>query len=191
VLVFSLCIASIPVPAFIKRSGSLVFNPFRAFLTVEEAEALSGALPVDVGSAHGTKRTTTILVSLALTEILLWIGVGVFEAVSGTGGTLPFLFAISWCYAFFRPLIQDITTAPMDLFWLFLLEFSGATALLGGVLFEYGGAAQLNLIVFFSNAILTTSLLFVVLRMPLGVPSRMPLQDDLVGRFFRVIPDSV
>ncbi|KAF8211356.1 multidrug resistance-associated ABC transporter [Mycena galopus ATCC 62051] len=179
VLVLLLCIASIPVPAFIKRFG----NPFQPFLTMEEAENFFGAPHVDVCSAPRTRRTTVVLVSLALIEILLWTGVGVLEAVSGPlgmGRILPFIFATSWCYAFLRPLIQTpIITAPMDLFWLFSLEFVGAVVLLGGMLLGYGTTTETVVIAFVANAMLTTSLLVVVLRLPLGVPIRKPLPDDL------------
>ncbi|KAJ7254410.1 hypothetical protein B0H12DRAFT_1115460 [Mycena haematopus] len=183
--VFLLCLASIPVPVFVKKYGDFLFKPVQAFLTLEEAEALSGALPAneEVGSQSGSKVTATVLASLALAQILLWTGVGVTEVVFGTSGTgkiLPFLFATSWCYAFLRPLIKNpIVTAPMDLFWLFFLEFAGAILLLGGVLLGYGNVAQNILIVFVGNAILVTGLLVVVLRLPLGIPTREPLHDDL------------
>jgi hypothetical protein len=192
VLVFGLCIVSVPLPAFAKR---YLFNPFQEFLTLEEAEVLSGtSLPDDAGSP-GSKGTTIVLVSLALLEILLWIGVGIFEVASGTFGTgtiLPVLFATSWFYAFLRPLIKNpIITAPMDLFSLFSLEFAGAVLLLGGVLFGYGNATQIMVIVLVGNVILTGSLLVVVLRLPLAVPLRKPLHGDLVGLFLPGLPMSV
>ncbi|KAF8208888.1 hypothetical protein K438DRAFT_1813082 [Mycena galopus ATCC 62051] len=181
VLVLLLCVASLPVPAFVRNWFQFLFTPVQDFLTLEEAEALSGVLPVDdVGSLHPTKRTTTVLASLALVEILLWVGVGVSEILSGRGRILPFLFATSWCYAFIRPLVSNpIITAPMDLFWLFFLEFTGAVALLGGVLLGYGKVAENTVVIFVGNAILTTSLLVVVLRLPLGIRPREPLHNDL------------
>ncbi|KAF7342065.1 ATP-dependent bile acid permease [Mycena venus] len=176
ILVFLLSISSIPVPAFVKRHGISLFNPFQDFLTREEAETLSRALPVDVDSLPGRTRTTTVLVSLALVEILLWIAVGVFGLASGSlgaGRILPFLFATSWCYAFLQPLIAGpIITAPMHLFWLFLVEFTGAVVLLGGVSLGYGEVTRMMIIVFVLNTILTTSLLVIVLRLPLGVRTR-------------------
>ncbi|KAF8211386.1 multidrug resistance-associated ABC transporter [Mycena galopus ATCC 62051] len=183
VFVLLRCIAYIPVPAFMKRFGSSLFNPLKPFLTVGEAEALFGAPLVEIISVPGTERTTWMLVSLALIEILLWAGVGVLEIVSGPlgmGRILPFLFAVSWCYPFLRPLVQSlIVTAPMDLFWLFSLELAGAVVLLGGILLGYGTATKTMVIVFVTNAIVTTNLLVIVLRLPLGVPVRDPLPDDL------------
>ncbi|KAJ6516148.1 hypothetical protein C8R45DRAFT_1049577 [Mycena sanguinolenta] len=182
ILVFLLCVPSIPAPPFVKRLGSYLSDPFQPFLTVVEAEALSSAQPIHIASVAGTRRTTLVLVSLALVEILLWIGVGVFEAISGSLGTgviLPFIFVTSWFYAFLRPLSQNpIITAPMDLFWLFSLESFGAIMQLGGVLLGYGKATQTMFIVFVCNTILATSLLIVVLRLPLEVPTREPLPDD-------------
>ncbi|KAJ6508827.1 hypothetical protein C8R45DRAFT_815212 [Mycena sanguinolenta] len=181
-LVFLLCLASIPVPATVKKHLS---NPFQDFLTLEEAEALSGALPADeeVASQPGSKQTATVLASLALVQILLWTGVGVTEVAFGTlgmGKILPFLLATSWCYAFLRPLVKKpIITAPMDLFWLFFLEFAGVVLLLGGALLGFGTVPRSMATIFVGNTILTTCLLVVVLRLPLGVPIRKPLPDEL------------
>ncbi|KAF7346282.1 ATP-dependent bile acid permease [Mycena sanguinolenta] len=181
-LVLLLCLASIPLPALVKKH---LFNPAQPFLTLEEAEALSGASPSDeeVASQSGSKWTATVLASLALVQILLWIGVGVAEVASnalGLGRILPFLFAISWGYAFLRPLVKNpIITAPMDLFWLFFLEFSGAVLLLGGVLLGFGTVPRNTTAIFVCNVILTTCLLVVVLRLPLAVPIRQPLPDEL------------
>ncbi|KAJ6539128.1 hypothetical protein B0H19DRAFT_1269480 [Mycena capillaripes] len=169
-LVFLRCIAFIPIriPAF------------QEFLTLKEAEALSGvSLPENVGSPPRHKGMTAVLVSLALVEILLCTAVGIFEIVFGTLGTgriLPFLFATSWLYAFFRPLIKNsVIPVPMDLFWLFFLEFAGAISLLGGVLLGYDQATKIMVIVFVGNVIITASLLAVVLRLPLGVRIRESL----------------
>jgi hypothetical protein len=79
----------------------------------------------------------------------------------------------------------------MDLFSLFSLEFAGAVLLLGGVLFGYGNATQIMVIVLVGNVILTGSLLVVVLRLPLAVPLREPLHGDLVGLFLPGLPMSV
>ncbi|KAF7346252.1 ATP-dependent bile acid permease [Mycena sanguinolenta] len=183
VLVFLLCLASIPVPTLVKKH---LFNPVQDFLTLEEAEALSGALPYNEAvdsQPGGSKWTATVLASLGLVQILLWIGVGVTEVAFGTlgiGKILPFLFAVPWCYAFLRPLVKNsIITAPMDLFWLFFLEFAGAVLLLGGVLLGFGTVPRNTITFFVGNMILTTCLLVVVLRLPLGVPIRKPLPDEL------------
>ncbi|KAJ7276176.1 hypothetical protein B0H12DRAFT_6535 [Mycena haematopus] len=87
---------------------------------------LFSALLVNPGSVPGTKRTTTVLVSLGLVQILFCIGVGGFDAISGPlrrKASLPlmdhwrnpalYLF-YSWCYVFLRPLIETPIITPMD-----------------------------------------------------------------------------
>ncbi|KAJ6516119.1 hypothetical protein C8R45DRAFT_1087239 [Mycena sanguinolenta] len=180
ILVFLLCIPAIPAPASVKRFGSFLSTPFQPFLTAEEAETLVDAPPVSVASASGPRRrTATLLVSLAFFEILVWIAVGVSGSL-GTGVILSFIFATPWFYAFLRPLIKPpIITAPMDLFWLFTLEFVAAVVLLVGTLLGFGIAPQPLVMVFVGNMILTTSLLVVVLCLPLGVPTREPHANAL------------
>ncbi|KAF7352973.1 Multidrug resistance-associated ABC transporter [Mycena venus] len=184
ILVVALCIASLPFPAILKQYSVFLFKPFQEFLTVEEAEALCGAsLSPDVSPPPGSRGTTTVLASLAFVEVLLWVGVGIFEVASGTLGTgkvLPFLFATSWCYAFVLPLVTSpIITAPITLFWLFLIEFTGAVVLLGGVLLGYGKVTGIMVVVCGLNMVLTASLLVVVLQLPLGVQTREPLEGEL------------
>ncbi|KAJ6599295.1 hypothetical protein DFH09DRAFT_1130673 [Mycena vulgaris] len=180
-LVFILSIASIPV---VKRATSAVFKPFQEFLTLEEAEALSGAaMPADISSASGIKGTTVVLVSLALVEIILWIVVAIFEVTTGTvgiGRRFPILLAIPWFYAFLRPLITTpIVTAPMDLFCLFSLEFASAILLVGGALFDDGSVTANMAIVMVLNAVLAALLLVVVLGLPLAIPTRQPASGEL------------
>ncbi|KAJ7499148.1 hypothetical protein FB451DRAFT_27658 [Mycena latifolia] len=183
VLVSILSIAATPV---VKQCKSSLFKPFQEFLTLEEAEALSSGVPAPadiISPTLGPKRTSAVLVSLALAEIILWIVVGILEvtfSTFGVGKLPPFLLALSWLYAFLRPLITNpIVTAQMDLFWLFSLEFSGAVLLLGGALFDYGTLTVKTGIVLVVNVVLNMLLLAVVLDLPFAIPVKQPLQGEL------------
>ncbi|KAJ7047568.1 P-loop containing nucleoside triphosphate hydrolase protein [Mycena alexandri] len=184
ILVCGLCTTFIPVPAFLKRFVAPVFRPFQEFLTLEEAEAFlsGGSLPAYASTE--SNGTTSVLCFLALVEILLWSAVGISEFVSGaifgTGRILPFLFMVPWVYSFLRPLMSaPIITAPMDLFWLFSLEFTGDLLLLGGLSLGYGTTSEAMATVLVVNTVLTVSLFVFVLRLPLGIPSREPTEGEL------------
>ncbi|KAJ7865666.1 hypothetical protein B0H13DRAFT_2253973 [Mycena leptocephala] len=185
------CLASvIPTP---KRSSLTLFT---AFLTLDEAASLSGTPDVAPRPrpppGTGSKGTTIALASIALLEILLWSGVGIFQfhIASNPFGTnkippTPFLFALSWVYAFLRPLVKRIVVAPLDLFWLYLLQLGGAGLLLGGALFYPTGSGYAHanatgaIVILVANAALTAIPLGVVLSLPMALPVIEPVAGGL------------
>ncbi|KAJ7869640.1 hypothetical protein B0H13DRAFT_2202440 [Mycena leptocephala] len=161
---------------------------FTAFLTLDEAASLSGTPPIQPDVApRPSKRTTILLSSPALLQILLWAGIGISQfhiASSTTNNKIPFLLALSWVYAFLRPLIgKRIVVAPLDLFWLYLLQLGGAGLLLGGAVFYPAGSgnahATINMVVLVVNAALTCIPLVVVLSLPMALPVTEPVPGGL------------
>ncbi|KAJ7104541.1 hypothetical protein C8R43DRAFT_906911 [Mycena crocata] len=184
-LVLIFCIASIPAPAIIKPYKTFLLEPFQEFLTLEEAEALAGTqtVPTEESLFPQSKGTSIIVACAALLELLLWIGVGIFHVTYGTtpiGKILPFIFAAPWFYAFLYPLVaQPIIAAPMHLFCLFSFELAGAILLLGGELFEYETLSGNLVVPLAANLVLTSFLLVVILRLPLAVPTKLPIDGEL------------
>lgn len=189
IVVFLLCLSSLPFPGkrFIKK-------PFQQFLTLEEAEAFSGVSPVSDSNVPHKKTPSLILITLALVEILLWVGVGIYEVTVGSSGKIfPFLIAASWIYAFVRPIINyPVVTAPTDLFWLFSFQFSGAVLLLGGAIYDQTLAPGKVAISLILNVVVTATLLTVVVSLPLAIPSTPAVDEELVGQlsfpYFQRLP---
>jgi hypothetical protein len=162
---------------------------FTAFLTLDEAASLSGSPPIQPDVApRPSKGTTIALASPALLQVLLWAGVGIFQMTSGTFGSnkIPFLLALSWVYPFLRPLVKRIVVAPLDLFWLYLLQLGGAGLLLGGAVFyptesSHAHAITIDMVVLVANAALTCIPLVIVLRLPLALPVIEPVPGGLVS----------
>ncbi|KAJ7619721.1 P-loop containing nucleoside triphosphate hydrolase protein [Roridomyces roridus] len=181
--VCAFCISSLPIPSL-----SALHQRFRPFLTLQEAEALD---TVDVTEyvAESSPRPSPVFTFLGLVQSLAWVTGGVFSfVVSHDSDVWPLiqslLVAFSWLYTTVRPIAIPFSTAPYDLFTVYLLHLLGSVLLLGGYLFEYavGGEPLPSSIVLGAlgvNLGLVLVLLYCTLRMPINLPSARVRKEDI------------
>ncbi|KAG8896034.1 hypothetical protein FRC01_012067, partial [Tulasnella sp. 417] len=148
-LVFVFTVYSFPIthPSWF---GAL-FNPFKTFLTVDDAEKIitqakesavpDGAKPTPTPTSepepsptYGALWRTIILFAFSLLESLTWLALGSYRAYTFSNTpspdtlpihiTLPFITALTWLYACVKSLTRyPRPTPPYDLFTLFFVYF--------------------------------------------------------------------
>ncbi|KAJ3486309.1 hypothetical protein NLI96_g4318 [Meripilus lineatus] len=181
-LVVLLLILAIPIPSRVQQSLVGVKRTFTNFLTLPEAEAL------DVGEEPGEEPKQpvplwrSLLISIiSLLEALVWFAYGSFalilDSTSVWDDVRPFLIALSWLYAASRPITRPTATPPFDLFAFFILQLLVGVLALWGILYDYqvrGLALPPPWILagHVVNLAAVSSLLFLVVSMPLAIPSK-------------------
>ncbi|KAJ7259554.1 hypothetical protein B0H12DRAFT_1322418 [Mycena haematopus] len=130
--------------------------------------------PLQLRRAFTTRPPTVLFAVLGILETLVWAGNAAYCLVVAPfdvwGVIVPFLVAFSWMY--------PSAIVPYDLFVIYLLHFIAACLELGGALFD---TAMSNtplppaLIMFglSANLGITGTLLYVTMRMPIGLPSTL------------------
>ncbi|KAL1762723.1 hypothetical protein FB107DRAFT_198344 [Schizophyllum commune] len=141
-VVFLIGLDTLPLPPSVNRALGKVKAPFRVFLTVHEAEALSIAgvvQPLTVAPAAPLWRTV-VLSFVSLLEALCWTAIAsttfILKDEGAWAGLQALLMAGTWLYAAGRPVVRPPTTVPWDLFVLFCAHLFGAVLILGGVIFD-------------------------------------------------------
>ncbi|EKM52518.1 uncharacterized protein PHACADRAFT_211766 [Phanerochaete carnosa HHB-10118-sp] len=185
------CLTATPLPITIRRILLAIKRPFRAFLTLDEAEALhSDALQEELGkhSLSGPLWRTVVLSLIALAETLSWLVVGSYRFATQPeelwDDLRPFAVAVSWLYATCRPVASPSATPPYDLFILYILRTAFDILTFGGELYNravngislpgsWTLAAQIL------NLAALCLLLGVILGMPLAVPSPTVRREDI------------
>jgi hypothetical protein len=212
VLLLLLSRVSIPVPEQAKPWLEFVKFQFRPFITLPEAEALdAGAAgdeklgpledvtPRDDPSVAIPLWRSLILSWLGLVQTLVWLGVGSYTSTVQPShpwlALCSILISSSWLYATVRPIFHPKATPPMDLFSLYCIHLVGAMLLFGGIFYERNVAGvplppPLVVAGHSFNLVVILVLTFVVLWMPLGIPSSRVRKDDIV-RIFRHILGAV
>jgi hypothetical protein len=118
-LVLVFCTTLVPVPGLVRSAWQRVSRPFRNPLTLEQAEAYEAAHEQGSPTEYSTPKSvtsifrTTILSGLALLQVLAWLGLGSYSfAINAKvwDGILPLLTAVTWLYAFLRPIIWPSQT---------------------------------------------------------------------------------
>ncbi|KAG8905153.1 hypothetical protein FRC00_013450, partial [Tulasnella sp. 408] len=146
VFIFTVYSFPIPFPAWLRA----LFNPFKTFLTVDDAEEIiaqaeaSGvpdeAKPTPTSEpepspSYGALWRTIILSTFSLLESLTWLALGSYRAYNFSQTptpdilpvhiALPFVTALTWLYASVKSLTRyPRPTPPYDLFTLFLVYFT-------------------------------------------------------------------
>ncbi|KAG8970070.1 hypothetical protein FRC05_000718 [Tulasnella sp. 425] len=147
ILVFIFTIYSLPISYPSWLSG--LFNPFKTFLTVDEAEAIiaqteEASSPDDAKPTTGPEEEdtpsygalwrTTVLSVFSLLESLTWLALGSYRAYTFSQApepdiqpvdiAIPFITALTWLYASVKSFTRyPRPTPPYDLFTLFLVYF--------------------------------------------------------------------
>lgn len=175
----SLCYA-----AYLRRAGGATRSFLAGFLTLKEAEQLTG-VPDDGPPAKHSRRNMVFLSWLALFETFAWLAVGSYRAValeysqkaSGVWEVAaPLLIACTWFYAMLRPIFRQTTTPPFDLFILFVSYLLSTLLSLGVVLYDrcsFNSPWPPGFVQFasFLDLIVMATSIYVVISMPLEIPN--------------------
>ena len=179
-----------------------VAETFPHFITLREAEALgnnddqalAGAdipreLQVEEENTVPLWRTT-ILSFLALFETLFWLGVASYTFVAmpekAWDGVSSLLIALTWLYATCRPVVRPTPTAPYDLFVLYIIHLVMGIVLLGGNVHAkdvYDIPLPPTVVITGQalNLVVVLILLYVIINMPVGIPSNTVKKDAIVS----------
>ncbi|KAF4588529.1 hypothetical protein EYR40_010081 [Pleurotus pulmonarius] len=200
--VLAICISSIPKPAPIRRLFSTISKPFKTFITLEEAEALTNdnmnqekgleQERDDGNDAEGDTgppiRRTVFMVFVGLMQSLFWMGEASFLIVGDIqrpwAGISALLRASTWLYATVRPVSHPSRTAPYDLFALYFMHFVMGWLTTGGVIYDHTvlgipWPSTWVLVGMGANLASILMLLGVVCSMPVGVPSKRVKKEDI------------
>ena len=192
VLVLVFLVTTAPFPGPVRYMLGRFKQPFKNFLPLSEALAL-GEDEGEDGAEAQTKPPvpvwrTAVLSTLALSEMLAWLGVGVYRAVTDAGDVFyflrPFLLAATWSYASLRSMAYPTATPPYGSFTLFVTHLVFSVLTFGGVLYDHQVVGlplpdTLNLVALTLNLVVILALLVVVLSMPLAVPDYRAKKIDV------------
>ncbi|KAF9490898.1 multidrug resistance-associated ABC transporter [Pleurotus eryngii] len=200
--VLAICVSSIPKPRPIRRLFATISKPFKTFITLEEAEALTNDNMSqekgleqerdDGNDAEGDTgppmRRTILMVFVGLVQSLFWMGEGSFLIVGDIqrpwAGISALLRASTWLYATVRPVSHPSRTAPYDLFALYFMHFVMGCLTTGGVIYDHAvlgisWPSTWVLVGMGANLASILMLLGVVCSMPVGVPSKRVKKEDI------------
>ncbi|KAJ7761604.1 hypothetical protein DFH07DRAFT_903306 [Mycena maculata] len=163
----------VPLPTRFHRVYRLVRSSFKPYLTLHEAEGLqatdSSQRPSIVPAPTPRWRPTRRFI----TPLDAW------------GAVCRFLVAFSWIYTTMHSITRPSTTIPYDLFAIYCLHFIAGFIQLGGYIFEkMVSDTPFPVLVLFglsANLAVIVTLLYVTLRMPIGLPSSRVKKED-IGR---------
>ncbi|KAF9007209.1 multidrug resistance-associated ABC transporter [Cyathus striatus] len=191
-LVVLICIFSVrlPLPGPLRNAVEAAKAPFRAFLTLDEAEALIGDDRGDIegdvnveekAEAPPWKTSTIVIVGLlqalfnAVFAVMIYITNGISSSPHSITHYFFLLLSMSWLYTSARGMLKPFSTAPLDLFAVYLVLFAGTLMHIGGVLYEYqvhnNKIERFAIVVIGAQFASIILVLGVVLSMPLAVPS--------------------
>ncbi|KIJ35250.1 hypothetical protein M422DRAFT_262419 [Sphaerobolus stellatus SS14] len=189
---FIICLA-IPVPSTVLSRA--LKSPFKQFLTLPEAEALIDDKPYDGepivqkdAKPKGPLWRTVSLSGFALGETLVWLVIAGYRIVLLHGEfnywTLTnFLNAFSWLPAVILPVLRPTVTPPYDLFAFYILQLIAGVFRFGVILYDRDTVGiTLNpwdLTASILNLVVILALLFIVLRMPMNIPSSEEIAEKI------------
>ncbi|KAG5653253.1 hypothetical protein H0H81_001510 [Sphagnurus paluster] len=193
--VFLLCISSLPLPSPARKLLATLASPFRGYLSLEEAEAYD----IDGEDGEQSKKDTDtspavpiwptfVFVLVGLAETLSWLAYASFRIVNAPtevwAATRTLLLAAAWLYTVTRPITRPITTAPLDLFVLYLAFFISALLQVGGIVYDREVFGEMwppafAVVSMWANLVAAGGLLAVVLSMPLALPSGRVPKDEI------------
>ncbi|KAJ6563543.1 hypothetical protein B0H10DRAFT_2169170 [Mycena sp. CBHHK59/15] len=194
VLVFLATSLPITVPARFRKYCRLLQTSFATYLPLHEAEALDLASVdsppslVNVVDVESPLLRSLLFVFAGLFESLVWVADASFYLIlspfDAWGAGRRLLVAFSWMYTAVRPITHPSATAPYDLFSIYVLHFIGGFLLLAGHVFEHtvSGTPLPSTMVLFGlsvNLAVIVTLLYVTVKMPIGLPSTFVRKEDI------------
>lgn len=171
----------------------LIRQPFRPFVTIEEAEALEGGDVDDEDETHfkGTTGTTSSLwrtvlfVVVGLLQSLCWLGLASYHFYTdapkhqAAGGLFSILVATTWFYTTVRPIVRPQPTAMYDVLVVYVALLLGGLLNIGGALVHSHWERQ-TWVASGVNVLAILVVLAGLLSMPLNIPTGKVHKEDIV-----------
>lgn len=193
-LVFLLCISQLLISLPASIQNILGVNTFKRFLTLHEAQALDAAsndtsgAEIEITPKPPLWRTLLLCI-ISLLQSIAWLALASYRLVTQPfhpSSVLPYVLALPWIYASLRPLLRPLSTAPYDLFALFVAHLAMGVLMLGGVLYPHhvlNGplVGPLVLAGLSANVVSVLVGLAVVINIPMDVPSSRVRAVDIVS----------
>jgi len=182
-------------------------GPLTPSLTLQEAEALDAAaiaqekagvgeagqgeadaVAEQVESRHFWK--SLLLSWFALIETLAWLGIASFTIIQDERVSVHvasrFVLGLTWLFATVRPIVRPKLTPPYDLFILYIINIAFELVSLGAFAYNrhaYGTPLPPPLILtaHILNLCVLSTLITIVLSMPLSIPSRRVEKAKIVS----------
>ncbi len=205
--VFLLSVAAIPLPTWLSNLMRPIKGPLTPSLTLQEAEALDAAaiaqekagvgeagqgeadaVAEQVESRHFWK--SLLLSWFALIETLAWLGIASFTIIQDERVSVHvasrFVLGLTWLFATVRPIVRPKLTPPYDLFILYIINIAFELVSLGAFAYNrhaYGTPLPPPLILtaHILNLCVLSTLITIVLSMPLSIPSRRVEKAKIVS----------
>ena len=193
ILIFLIFSIPVPLPQRVRRIIDAFKAPFRTYLSVEEAEALSASFSGNTADVESDKRQSGFrypIILLGLLETLSWVAVAAHRLATGPSepwnAGMPFIIAFSWAYTVIRPIAWPTATAPFDLLIVYFVHFVSSVLTIGAIYYGHTltGAPYPSTAVWATitaNLLIALTALVLVLNMPLGVPSSRVKKEDIVS----------
>lgn len=191
-----LCIY-IPLP---KTLSGVIRSAFTPFLSLEEAQALlDDDSPPQEGepSVHSVSKPkpplwrTICLSSLALVETVGWLILACYHRVILLTENVdyraisPFISFLSWLPAVVIPIFRPTLTPPYDLFSFYVFQLVTGIFRFGAIWYDRDTLGipvnTWDVVGAAANLVVILSLLVIVLRMPLNLPSTKAVEEKIVS----------
>lgn len=203
-VVLGICIFSLPI----RIPGTRKFDfLFKTYLPLNEAEALDATASSgettsrdeDVGDASleisdKVPVWRSVLFSfVGVAETLIWLSDGSYRLIANQtdvwSGVRPFIMSASWLYTAIRPITYPTATPPYDLLTIYVAQLVGDVLQLGGLLYDRNVLGLplppvAVVLAHSANLALILVLLFVVVGMPLAIPSKGVKRSEIVSFVF-------
>lgn len=194
----------LPWPGVVKKATNVVTSPFRLFISLEEAESYAYSQEKSAADANegvdgeqqeakgGRGPRAYLFFTLSFIQLVAFVVLSVINLVNSTRriDKLQYpLAAIPWLYTALYPLIYSFETPPYNLFWLLFLQLTCGVLRCGGILYDsYVGVpdlpGNLAMLGYAGNIVVTLLLLWIIVSLPIAVPSKEVPFSKVVRVFY-------
>ncbi|KAH6888231.1 multidrug resistance-associated ABC transporter [Coprinopsis sp. MPI-PUGE-AT-0042] len=158
-----------------RRVPESLKEPFKPFISVEEAEAIDAdeSDPTPTHSPPQAVWRTLVFATLGLLQTLVWLALGAYNLYLGespfNAGLFSLLIAATWAYTVIRTVLHRGPAPPYDVLIAYVAILCGAVLKVGGELWqEQHDWSRLGWASAWSNLVVVLVTLSVLLSMPLN-----------------------
>ncbi|KAH6873975.1 multidrug resistance-associated ABC transporter [Coprinopsis sp. MPI-PUGE-AT-0042] len=167
--------SAIRVLGITRRVPDSLKEPFKPFISVEEAEAIDADEngPTTTHSTPQAVWRTLVFATLGLLQTLVWLALGAYNLYLGespfNAGLFSLLIAATWAYTVIRTVLHRGPAPPYDVLIAYVAILCGAILKVGGELWqEQHDWSRLGWASAWSNLVVVLVTLSVLLSMPLN-----------------------
>ncbi|GJJ10347.1 hypothetical protein Clacol_004573 [Clathrus columnatus] len=195
VFVVFLLFRSLPWPENgpLRDFSNAVKSPFTLFLSLNEAEAILNpelaAKDVQATKVRAPIWCTATLATLALGEAVSWLTIGSYNVIASNGTVdyrvlTPYINAAAWLFAVIIPIFEPQVTVPYKLFIFYVLQLIAGVFQFGSIWYDHDifgiPLRTVDVVGGSLNLFVVLTLLIIVLRMPLSVPTNDEIAEKIV-----------